>query len=250
MTVDKSPERIQKIFNTIAKKYDFLNHLLSLGMDRCWRRQTVRRATPKGDGPILDVCTGTADFAAAYAKRYPERQIFGLDFSSEMIAVGRQRIKRTKLESQVTLMEGDALRLPFETDMFALVSVSYGIRNTSDPVQALAEMVRVCKPGGVVAILEFSMPEHGIFAFFYRFYFRHILPRVGAFFSGERLGAYRHLHESVQTFPQGPKLVQMMENSGLKNIQQFPMTFGTVTLSTGEKVENGDSGEKPERSSS
>ena len=238
MSINKSPERVQDIFNTIAPRYDRLNHILSFGMDRRWKRKTMKRVKPQVEGDILDVCTGTADFAIAYAKTSPDRHVFGVDFSAEMLEEGKKRVENQKLQSRITLIEGDALALPFEDNRFSVVSVSYGIRNTSDANQALSEMVRVCVPGGTVAILEFSMPEKGFFAAIYRFYFRNILPRLGAIISGERLGAYRHLHDSVQDFPQGERLAGMMTNAGLVNIRQFPMTFGTVTLSLGQKPEN------------
>jgi len=232
--VDKSPKRIQSLFNTIAPRYDLLNHLLSFGMDRYWRRQTVRRLDPRVDGPILDLCTGTADFAVAYAKKHPTRHVVGLDFSEKMLEIGKQRVVRAKLGSRIDLIEGDALSLPFADRSFALVSVSYGLRNMADTRRGLSEMVRVCKPGGTVAVLEFCMPQRGWFAPVYRWYFKNVMPRWGAWVSGETVGAYRHLLESVQTFPQGDALVELMRQAGIAKINRFPMTFGTIALTFGE----------------
>lgn len=230
---DKSPERIQSLFDMIAPRYDLLNHLLSFGIDRSWRRRAVKRLQPQVDGPILDLCTGTADFAIAFAKRNPERKVVGLDFSANMLEIGRKRVARSKLDSQIELVQGDALAMPFEDNSFSLVSVSYGLRNMTDTMRGLREMARVCKPGGMVAVIEFCMPERNWFAPIYRFYFRHILPRLGAFLTGETVGAYRHLIDSVMSFPQGETLAGMMRDAGLSQIAQYPMTFGTVALSTG-----------------
>ena len=230
---DKSPERIQSLFDTIAPRYDFLNHLLSFGIDRSWRRRAVKRLQPQVDGPILDLCTGTADFAIAFARRNPERKVVGLDFSANMLEIGRKRIASSKLDSQIELVQGDALAMPFEDNSFSLVSVSYGLRNMADTMQGLCEMARVCKPGGTVAVIEFCMPERNWFAPIYRFYFRHILPRMGAFLTGETVGAYRHLIDSVMSFPQGETLAGMMRDVGLSQIAQYPMTFGTVAINTG-----------------
>ncbi|MDR1959318.1 MAG: bifunctional demethylmenaquinone methyltransferase/2-methoxy-6-polyprenyl-1,4-benzoquinol methylase UbiE [Planctomycetaceae bacterium] len=237
MMPDKSPQHIRGIFDTIAHRYDFLNHFLSFGLDRLWRRKTLRRLTLPADGEILDVCTGTADFAIAYAKRCPGCRVTGIDFSPEMLRLGKKRVEKTgaNIKTRINLMEGDALNLPFAEDRFSLVSVSYGLRNTADAEKALSEMVRVCKPDGTVAIVEFSTPACGFFSRLYRLYFRWILPRLGAWISGEKLGAYQYLHDSVQEFSQGEKLAALMEQTGLKNIRQFPMTFGAVTLSFGEK---------------
>ncbi|MDR1478913.1 MAG: bifunctional demethylmenaquinone methyltransferase/2-methoxy-6-polyprenyl-1,4-benzoquinol methylase UbiE [Planctomycetaceae bacterium] len=231
--IDKSPERIQTLFNTIAPRYDFLNHLLSFGIDRYWRWQTVRRLVPAVDGAILDLCTGTADFAIAFAAKNPQRKVVGLDFSANMLDIGRKRIERASLNSQIELVEGNALATPFADDSFALVNVAYGLRNTTDPIQGLREMVRICKPGGTVAVLEFQIPERGWFATLYRFYFRRLLPQIGQFVTGEKVGAYRHLFESVQSFPQGETLAEMMRQAGLSQIVRHPMTFGTIALNIG-----------------
>ncbi len=234
--IDKSPERIQNLFNTIAPRYDFLNHLMSFGIDRSWRRRSVRRLVPQGNGPILDLCTGTGDFAIAFAKRNPDRKIVGLDFSANMLAIGRKRIEKAALTDRIELVEGDALDLPFPDDTFSLVSVAYGLRNMSDTMRGLREMTRVCKSGGTVAVIEFRMPDRGWFAPVYRWYFRNVLPRIGAAVTGETVGAYHHLIDSVQTFPQGEALADMLRQAGLSRIEQRPMTFGTVALNTGVKL--------------
>ncbi|MDR1493306.1 MAG: bifunctional demethylmenaquinone methyltransferase/2-methoxy-6-polyprenyl-1,4-benzoquinol methylase UbiE, partial [Planctomycetaceae bacterium] len=231
--IDKSPERIQTLFNAIAPRYDFLNHLLSFGIDRNWRRQTARRLVPSADGAILDVCTGTADFAIAFAVKNPQRKIIGLDFSANMLAIAKKRIEKAALLSQIELVEGNAMATPFADNSFAMVHVSYGLRNMAEPMQGLREMVRVCKPDGTVAVLEFRTPERGWFAPVYQFYFRRLLPKIGQFVAGESVGAYRHLFESVQSFPQDEALAEMMRQAGLSQIVQYPMTFGTVALNVG-----------------
>ena len=233
--LDKSPDRIQSLFDTLAPRYDFLNHFISFGIDRTWRWRSVRRLRPELDGPILDLCTGTADFAIAFAKRNPSRNIVGLDFSAKMLEFGRKRVEKAGLSTQIELVEGDALALPFDDNAFSLVSVSYGLRNMSDPLQGLREMTRVCKPGGKVAVIEFCMPNRGWFAPIYWFYFRHIMPRFGALVTGNTVDAYRYLFESVAAFPQGEALADMMREAGLAQIAQHPMTFGTVAINIGIK---------------
>jgi len=235
--LDKSPKRIQSLFDSIAPTYDWLNHIMSFGFDRSWRRCTVRRLQPQVDGPILDLCTGTADFAIEFAKCNPKHKVVGLDFSANMLELGRKRIEKAKLVSQIELVEGDALNLPFDDNSFSVVSVSYGLRNMADTMRGLREMTRVCKPGGTVSIIEFRMPERGWFAPIYRLYFRYVMPRLGAFLTGESIGAYRYLFESVAAFPQGEALADMMREASLSQIEQHPMTFGTVALNTGVKHE-------------
>ena len=176
-----------------------------------------------------------ADFAVAFAKHNPQRKVVGLDFSANMLAVGRKRVEKALLSTQVELIQGDALALPFEDDSFSLVSVAYGLRNMADTRRGLREMTRVCKPGGTVAVIEFCMPKRGWFAPFYRFYFRHVIPRIGAVITRDTVGAMRHLIDSVMSFPQGETLADMMREAGLTQIEQHPMTFETVAVNTGIK---------------
>jgi len=163
MAVDKSSPRIRQMFGEIARRYDLLNHLLSAGMDRWWRRRTVRLAPPAAEGPVLDVCTGTADLALAYW-RFGRGRLRGVgaDFCRPMLVLGQEKCRRAEAVG-LTLVEADAQQLPFADDTFQVVSVAFGLRNVSDPDRGLREMTRVCRPGGRVAVLEFALPKLGMF---------------------------------------------------------------------------------------
>ena len=152
---------MRQMFAEIARRYDFLNHLLSLGIDRSWRRRCVRLVAPSGDGPILDVCSGTADLALGYWRAGGGRvRVVGADFCRPMLAIGLEKVNRAGAD--VALVEADAQRLPFADEMFEIVSVAFGLRNVSDTDQGLREMVRVCRVGGRVAVLEVSLPEDAV----------------------------------------------------------------------------------------
>ncbi|MBN2473548.1 MAG: bifunctional demethylmenaquinone methyltransferase/2-methoxy-6-polyprenyl-1,4-benzoquinol methylase UbiE [Pirellulales bacterium] len=236
MTVDKSSDRVRRMFGEIARRYDLLNHLLSLGIDRSWRRRTVKRVSPAGEGPVLDVCTGTGDLALAYWRAGRGRvSIVGADFCHPMLTIGRDKCRRAGAAGQITLLEADARRLPFPADVFQIVCVAFGLRNVSDTDQGLREMVRVCRPGGRVAILEFSMPTAWPLSALYRWYFRHVLPRVGQALARNRQGAYNYLPASVGQFPQAEALQQRMQAAGLANLRSYRFTFGVATLYVGEK---------------
>src|SRR5688572_2694605 len=154
MSVDKSENRVRRMFGEIAPRYDLLNHLLSLNIDKYWRRRTVRRVAPQGNAPVLDLCTGTGDLALAYARR-TLAPVIAADFCPEMLAIGRLKAQRAGRGSQVEFVEADAQHLPFAGDQFQIVAVAFGLRNVTDTDRGLREMVRVCLPGGRVAVLEF-----------------------------------------------------------------------------------------------
>ena len=178
--LDKRETRIRAMFGDIARSYDLLNHLLSLNIDRYWRWRTTRLAPPAGDGPILDVCTGTGDLALAYDRAASGRvPIVGSDFCLPMLLPARDKARRRRVCDRVRFLEADTQRLPFADDLFQLVTVAFGLRNVTDTDRGLAEMVRVARPGGRVAILEFSRPRHWLFGPLYRFYFRRVLPIIG-----------------------------------------------------------------------
>jgi demethylmenaquinone methyltransferase / 2-methoxy-6-polyprenyl-1,4-benzoquinol methylase len=235
--LDKSSARVQKMFGEIAGRYDFLNHFLSLGIDRTWRQKTVKRVPPvENAGPILDVCTGTADLALAYWRAGQRRvQVVGVDFCEPMLAIGRDKCRRVGAEIGVELIEADAQHLPFSDDQFQIVCVAFGLRNVSDTDAGLREMVRVCRPGGSVAVLEFSLPKNRIFAAIYHGYFNRLLPRIGQTLSSNSQEAYNYLPASVGQFPQGEALVDRFRIAGLKNVQYCSFTFGVATLYTGMK---------------
>ena len=186
-TVDKSNDRVREMFGEIAARYDFLNHLLSLNIDRYWRWRTVRAVPPHPGAKILDLCTGTGDLAFAYDKAAKgTAQIVGADFCLPMLAIGREKGKKWEA-SAINFIEADAQQIPLEDDLFDIVSVAFGLRNVADTDQGIAEMVRVCAPGGKVAVLEFSTPRWQPFGAFYSWYFRHILPRIGQLVAPTRM---------------------------------------------------------------
>lgn len=235
MTVDKSDARVRQMFGEIAPRYDALNHLLSLGIDRYWRWRTVRLAPPEGSAPILDLCTGTGDLALAYHKAAAGRaEIVGADFTHEMLVIARQKGARLG-DRAPRFLEADAQRLPFADNQFQLVSVAFGLRNVADTDQGLREMARVCRPGGRVVVLEFSLPEWQPLRFLYGWYFRNVLPRIGQALARNRQGAYNYLPQSVTEFPQGRALAERMKAAGLAEVRYWPFSFGVATLYVGRK---------------
>jgi demethylmenaquinone methyltransferase/2-methoxy-6-polyprenyl-1,4-benzoquinol methylase len=237
MPVDKSSDRVRRMFGQIARRYDFLNHLLSLGIDRYWRRRTVRIVPPSGPLPILDVCTGTGDLALAYDRAAGRKTpIVGADFCHEMLAIAREKASRAGADSRITFIEADAQDLPVPTGAFQIVSVAFGLRNVTDTDRGLTEMARACASGGHVAVLEFSTPTRQPFKAVYSWYFRHILPRIGQLFARNSSGAYEYLPASVGEFPQGEALLERMRAAGLTDVRRYPLTLGVATLYVGTKV--------------
>ena len=236
MTVDKSAQRVKRMFGEIAGRYDFLNHLLSLGIDIYWRWRAVRRVPPEGERPILDLCTGTGDLALAYYRKGQGKvPVVGADFCHEMLAIGEQKAARQHPGGDISFVEADAMRLPFEDNGFQIVCVAFGLRNVSDTDRGLREMVRVCEPGGKVAVLEFSMPRWQPFRGIYAWYFRRVLPAVGQWLARNRQDAYNYLPASVLEFPDGEALADRMRQAGLSSVQYYPLTLGIATLYVGQK---------------
>lgn len=236
MTVDKSNQRVQRMFGEIAPKYDRMNHLLSLNIDRYWRWRTVRLVRPEPELPILDICTGTGDLALAFHRAGKGKApIVAADFCREMLQVGRRKHQRGPMDRQVSFIEADAQNLPFGDNQFQIVSVAFGLRNVADTDQGLREMTRVCRPGGKVVVLEFSMPSRQPFKLIYGWYFRCVLPRIGQWFARNKHDAYVYLPASVGEFPCGQKLAARMRDAGLSKVKFRRLTFGVATLYVGEK---------------
>jgi demethylmenaquinone methyltransferase/2-methoxy-6-polyprenyl-1,4-benzoquinol methylase len=235
MPVDKSEVRVRRMFDEIAPRYDFMNHLLSLGIDVYWRWRTVRKVPPAGEAPILDLCTGTGDLALAYYQAGGRRTpVVGADFCRPMLVIGRGKATDGRAEG-VTFVEADAQRLPFADGHFQIVSVAFGLRNVTDTDQGLREMLRVCRPGGRIAVLEFSMPRWQPFKFLYGAYFRHELPRIGQALARNRHDAYNYLPDSVGEFPSGEALAERMRAAGASQVQHYPLSLGVATLYVGTK---------------
>ncbi len=234
--IDKSGERVQRMFGEIAPHYDRMNHLLSLNVDRYWRWWTVKKLSPQAGEPILDVCTGTGDLAIAFQRATGGKsEIVATDFCREMLEIGRRKQARAGIGDELKFVEGDAQELPFESDRFAIVSVAFGLRNVADTNRGLAEMTRVCRPGGQVAVLEFSTPRWQPLRGIYLLYFHYVLPRVGQFFARNKSEAYEYLPATVAQFPDGEALAERMRGVGLKNVKYWPLTFGIATLYVGRK---------------
>ncbi len=234
--VDKSPERVRQMFGQIARRYDFRNHLLSLGIDHYWRWRTVRCVRPTGTLPILDVCTGTGDLALAFDRAAGHKlNVVATDFCHEMLEIGRQKAATAGAGERINFLEADTQNLPLPSNAFQIVSVAFGLRNVSDTDRGLAEMTRVAAPGGRVAVLEFSTPTWQPFKSIYGWYFRHVLPRIGQLLARNSTAAYEYLPESVGQFPQGEALAARMRGVGLENVRCYPLTLGVATLYVGVK---------------
>jgi demethylmenaquinone methyltransferase/2-methoxy-6-polyprenyl-1,4-benzoquinol methylase len=234
--VDKSDHRVRRMFASIARRYDLLNHLLSLNIDRSWRAFTTRTVPPEPGIPVLDCCTGTADLALAYDRAAGGRSpIVGADFCREMLQIGREKVRKAGASGRVTLLEGDARHLPARDDTFGVVSVAFGLRNVSDTIRGVDELIRVARPGGKVAILEFSRPRGRFLGRLYLTFFRHVLPRIGQALAPNEDDAYNYLPRSVLEFPDGHAMLDLLARRGLVALEQHPLTGGIATLYVGTK---------------
>lgn len=227
---------VREMFGRIAPRYDLLNHLLSLDIDKVWRRRVARRFRAILRDPaarVLDLCCGTGDLALAFRREAPSgAEILGTDFVPEMIT--RAKHKAAEAGANVTFAEADALALPFADASFDLVSCSFGFRNLANYERGLVEILRVLKPGGVAAILEFAEPPGKVFGGLYRFYFRRVLPRLGALISGDG-SAYTYLPSSVGKFPSPEVLQVLLERVGYRDARFERWTGGIVTLHRAKK---------------
>lgn len=220
--------QVEDMFDSIAPQYDFLNHLLSLNIDKIWRNRAVKLLRPKQPKQILDVATGTGDFALALSKLSPDR-IVGLDLSEQMLTYGRIKVQKKNLQNLITMVKGDSEALPFESNTFDAITVAYGVRNFENTLKGLTEMCRVTKPGGTVVVLEFSKPKVFPVKQLFYFYFHFVLPLVGRLFSKDRR-AYTYLPESVETFPEGKEFLGLLEQAGYREVKQIPLTFGISSI--------------------
>lgn len=225
---------IAAMFDRISPKYDALNHLLSLNIDKVWRRKTAKTVTKSHPNTLLDLATGTGDLAIALAKCNPQTHIIGLDISEKMLDIGKTKIAQRKLENQIELSLGNAATVPFEDNHFDAVTVAFGVRNFENLCKGISEIQRVLKPAGKVFILEFSMPERWPVKQLYRFYFKRILPKIGRHLSKEP-DAYTYLPESVERFPKPDDFMQLLSEKGLENCTKRTLSLGIATLYTAEK---------------
>lgn len=227
--VDKSGSRVRGMFAEIAPRYDLVNRILSGGIDVWWRHVTVSRAPPPASGAMLDVCTGTGDLALAYrVKASPGVRVVASDFCRPMLDRGVEKAARTG--AAVEWVEADALALPFPTASFDLVTVAFGLRNIADTAGGLSEMARVCRPGGRLAILEFSLPRLKAVRAAYLWYFRNVLPFLGNAVARNASDAYTYLNKSVEEFPSGERLADLVRTAGFSHVEMVPLTLGIATL--------------------
>jgi len=230
----RAPEKIAGMFDAIAGRYDLLNHVLSGGQDLYWRWQAVRRLRLTGDAQVLDLCTGTCDVARTMVRRRLARRVLGIDFSAEMLKVGQRKLRDEGRAAVIPLIRADAMRLPVASGSMDAVTIAFGIRNVQDAAVALAEVARVLKPGGRLAILEFSTPQQPLVRAAYLWYFRNVLPRLGRLVSrhGE---AYAYLPASVESFTPPAQFVAQLATAGLVRCEAVPLTFGVVYLYVAER---------------
>jgi demethylmenaquinone methyltransferase/2-methoxy-6-polyprenyl-1,4-benzoquinol methylase len=230
-----APEKaaVRSMFDRIAPRYDFLNHFLSAGVDIAWRRRCVDGLDLMPGSAVLDLCTGTADLLIEALARDPSHRGVGVDLSSGMLCRGLVKLRRHGLEQRANLVGGDGERLPLAGGVFDAAMVAFGIRNVGDAARALREVYRVLRPGGRLAVLEFSMPK-GVLGRLYRFYFAHVLPRVGGLVSGQP-GAYAYLPASVARFLDPEAFGSMMREAGFEAVGWRKLTGGVAVLHRGEK---------------
>jgi demethylmenaquinone methyltransferase/2-methoxy-6-polyprenyl-1,4-benzoquinol methylase len=225
--------QVKSMFDNIAFRYDFLNNVLSFGIDKYWRWKAIQELKREQPKFLLDMATGTGDFAIACMRIQPTK-IVGIDLSPGMLEVGRTKLKAKKLTDTIELQEGDSEKIVFPDNTFDAATVAFGVRNFENLHQGLQELHRVIKPGGVLVVLEFSQPSSKIFGAIYRFYFKNILPLIGKLFSKD-FAAYNYLYESVQVFPHGAAFATALEKAGFNNTKCLPLTFGISTVYVGRK---------------
>ena len=231
---DKSKKiQVGEMFDDISPRYDLLNRVLSGGIDIIWRKRVVAELKKHQPKSILDIATGTADLAIAESV-LNSVEIVGVDISEGMLNIGREKIKKLKLEKYIRLEYGDSENLTFEDNSFDAITVAFGVRNFENLEKGLSEIYRVCKENGCAIVLEFSQPEKFPFKNIYRFYFNYILPTLGKLVSKNE-NAYNYLPESVYSFPYGEEFAQKMKSAGFQRVTIYPQTFGVCTMYVGIK---------------
>jgi demethylmenaquinone methyltransferase/2-methoxy-6-polyprenyl-1,4-benzoquinol methylase len=226
-----------KIFNEIASTYDFLNHTLSFGIDIYWRNKLLKHLPTKESINALDLATGTGDVALTLVKDSRIKKITGIDLSKAMVDIGIEKVKKKGLDKKIFLMLGDGVNIPAGDKVFDLTTISFGIRNFSDPEKSLRDIHRVLKSDGLLMIMEFAIPTNAFIKAIYFFYFRYFLPRIGNLISKHK-DAYTYLNQSVEDFPYGDDFLALMKKAGFKNLSKESLTFGIAMLYIGDKNED------------
>jgi demethylmenaquinone methyltransferase / 2-methoxy-6-polyprenyl-1,4-benzoquinol methylase len=234
--MEEKKKMVESMFNSIAWRYDFLNHFLSFGTDYFWRRKAIRMISKYKKNPvILDVATGTADLAIASIKIDPVK-VTGIDISEKMLEIGKSKILKKGLGDRIELEKGDSENIDIENNTFDVTMVAFGVRNFADPLKGLSEMCRVTKPGGIIMVLEFSKPSGYFFRNLYKFYFLRILPLFGKVFSKDS-NAYNYLPESVMKFPDNEEFLKLLALAGFTGGRQKKLSGGIASIYTGFKPE-------------
>ena len=226
-------EQVATMFNAIAHRYDFLNQLLSLGIHKGWRKKSVQLLESQHPKTILDIATGTADFAIEAIRLNPDK-IVGVDISSGMLELGRKKTEKLGLQNKIELKLADSENLPFEDNSFDAITVGFGVRNFENLEKGIRDMHRVLKPGGKMIILEFSKPRRFPVKQLYTFYFKYITPFIGKIFSKDN-SAYRYLPESVNAFPDGEDFLTILKKAGQKETKAISLTFGIASIYSSTK---------------
>ena len=223
------------MFDAIAKRYDFLNHFLSVGLDTRWRARAIRETGLPPDARVLDLCTGTADLAIAAIHAVPSARVVGVDFAGAMLRVGLGKLRARHLADRVSLVRGDATRIPVQDGWADAATIGFGIRNVADPDAALRELARTIKPGGRLVILEFGEPIVPGIRTLYKWYFQFVLPQLGKVVSKHQ-SAYSYLPASVGTFPAPPRFAATISSHGFRDVRAVPLTLGIVYLYAGTRA--------------
>lgn len=222
------------MFDNIARRYDLMNMLMTMGIFKLWRRKLVNTVETVPHADILDIATGTGDLALLMAEKFPSADITGLDLSEQMIKEGKEKALKRGLADRIDMIVGDSLNLPFPDESFDCVTVAYGVRNFEDLLRGYTEMCRVLRPGGTLCVLELSTPTGALVRPLYDFYAGHIIPAMGRLFAGDA-GAYDYLHRSIAAVPQGEQMLSIIRNAGFSKASYLTMTLGTCTLYAARK---------------
>jgi len=230
---ERKSHQVEEMFDNIAPAYDFMNRAMTLGIDRWWRRVSVKMVGKSNPRRILDVATGTGDFAIGLYKKIKPEAVVGIDLSQGMLDVAREKIAKRGLSKVITVQQGDCLALPFSDCEFDAVTVAFGVRNFEHLLQGYQQMHRVLSPGGIVCVVELSTPRNRIIRWFYDLYTLHIIPWLGALKSHDK-SAYRYLPQSIAAVPQGDDMLAIMREAGFKDCKVKRMTFGTCSIYVGK----------------
>jgi len=234
-TTSAKAEQVRQMFDSIAPAYDFMNRAMTLGIDIWWRRLAVKRLKPLKPARILDVATGTGDFAIQLNDSLHPQHITGIDLSQGMLDEACRKVKEKGLDGMITFEQGDCMALPMADDTFDAVTVAFGVRNFEHLQQGYQEMARVLRPGGMLCVLELSTPTNKLIRWFYDLYTLHIIPAIGSMKSGDK-SAYRYLPQSIAAVPQGDDMLQLMRNAGLHETRYKRLTLGVCTIYTAFKL--------------